>query len=49
MPFTGKFSLVDLYLHQAANNILKGFDHSGNLFIDVGKPGSVEQAEYLFS
>lgn len=49
MPFTGKFSLVDLYLHQAAHNILKGFDHSGNLFIDVGKPGSVEQAEYLFS
>lgn len=49
IPFSGKFSLIDLYLHQAKTNILKGFDHSGNLFIDVGKPGSVEQAEYLFS
>ncbi len=49
IPFSGKFSLIDLYLHQAKTNILKGYDHSGNLFIDVGKPGSVEQAEYLFS
>ncbi len=48
-PFTGKFSLIDLYLHQAKQHKLKGFDHSGNLFIDVGKPGSIEQAEYLFN
>jgi len=49
IPFTGKFSLIDLYLYQAQTHILKGYDHTGNLFIDVGKPGSVEQAEYLFS
>ncbi len=48
-PFEGKFSLIDLYLYQARTNNLVGYDHSGNLFIDVGKPGSVEQAEYLFS
>lgn len=48
MPFEGKFSLVDLYLHLAKDLVLKGYDHTGNLFIDVGKPGSIEQAEYLF-
>jgi NDP-sugar pyrophosphorylase family protein len=47
-PFSGKFSLVDLYLHLAKTNTIKGYDHSGNLFIDVGKPDSIEQAEYLF-
>lgn len=48
MPFEGKFSLVDVYLHLAQNKIVKGFDHTGNLFIDVGKPESIEKAEYLF-
>lgn len=49
IPFSGKFSMIDVYLHQAKSHIIKGFDHTGNLFIDVGKPGSIEQAEYLFS
>ncbi len=48
IPFEGKFSLVDLYLRLAEKNILKGYDHTGNLFIDVGKPESIEKAEYLF-
>jgi MurNAc alpha-1-phosphate uridylyltransferase len=48
IPFGGKFSLVDLYLHLAKKQVLKGFDHTGNVFIDVGKPESVEKAEYLF-
>ncbi len=47
-PFEGKFSLVDLYLHLAKTRIIKGYNHTGNLFIDVGKPESIEQAEYLF-
>jgi N-acetyl-alpha-D-muramate 1-phosphate uridylyltransferase len=47
-PFDGKFSLVDLYLHLAKSHIIKGYDHSGNLFIDVGKPDSIEKAGYLF-
>jgi N-acetyl-alpha-D-muramate 1-phosphate uridylyltransferase len=45
----GKFSMVDVYLELAANNIIKGFDHSGSKFIDVGKPDSVAQAEQLFA
>ncbi len=48
-PFEGKFSLIDLYLHLAPTLQINAYDHTGNLFIDVGKPGSVEQAEYLFS
>lgn len=48
MPFEGKFSLVDLYLYLAKDRQLKGYDHTGNLFIDVGKPESIEKAEYLF-
>ena len=47
-PFKGKFSLVDLYLHLAKTRTIQGYNHSGNLFIDVGKPDSIQQAEYLF-
>ena len=48
-PFDGKFSLIDLYLHTAKNGIIKGFDHSGDIFIDVGKPESIAEAERLFT
>jgi len=48
MPFEGKFSIVDVYLHFAKKHIIKGFDHSGDVFIDVGKPESLEQASWLF-
>lgn len=48
MPFEGKFSIIDVYLHYAKNDIIKGFDHTGNIFIDVGKPESLAQAAYLF-
>jgi NDP-sugar pyrophosphorylase family protein len=49
IPFEGKFSLIDLYLHIAATKDLRGYNHTGNLLIDVGKPESIAQAEYLFS
>lgn len=48
MPFSGKFSMIDVFLHFAKTNTIKGFDHSGNIFIDVGKPESLEQAGFLF-
>jgi NDP-sugar pyrophosphorylase family protein len=44
----GKFSIVDTYLELAASHTIKGFDHSGSRFIDVGKPDSVAEAELLF-
>lgn len=47
-PFEGKFSIVDLYLHLAKTSVIRGYDHTGNIFIDVGKPETLEQAGYLF-
>jgi NDP-sugar pyrophosphorylase family protein len=48
MPFQGKFSVIDVYLHFAKTRVIKGYDHTGNIFIDVGKPESLEKAGYLF-
>lgn len=45
----GKFSIIDSYLQLAKNRSIKGFDHSGDLILDVGKPESLLRAEQLFS
>lgn len=47
-PFTGKFSLTDLYLELAKTHPILGYDHTGDKWIDVGKPTSVAEAELLF-
>ena len=44
MPFQGKFSMIDVFLHFAKTQMIKGFDHNGNIVIDVGKPESLEKA-----
>jgi NDP-sugar pyrophosphorylase family protein len=44
----GKFSLTDVYLSLAENNLILGKDCSANKFIDVGKSESVAIAENLF-
>jgi MurNAc alpha-1-phosphate uridylyltransferase len=46
--FTGKFSLIDVYLALAADHPVMGYDHTGDRLVDVGKPGSVAVAETLF-
>lgn len=46
--FAGKFSTIDVYLDLAWDQKITGYDHSGDLFIDVGKPESLEQAATLF-
>jgi MurNAc alpha-1-phosphate uridylyltransferase len=46
--FSGKFSLVEVYLKLAAEHFIMGYDHSGDKFADVGKPESVAIAESLF-
>lgn len=48
IPFTGKFSLIDVYLALAHENKIAGFDHTGEKFIDVGKTESVGVAEKMF-
>lgn len=45
----GKFSIIDAYLDIARMQTIKGFDHTGNVFLDVGKPESLDQAAMLFS
>ena len=44
----GKFSMVDVYLTVAAGNSVQAFNHTGAIFIDVGKPESLVKAEALF-
>jgi NDP-sugar pyrophosphorylase family protein len=48
IPFKGKFSMVDVYLHIAKSECVYEFDHSGGKFIDVGKPESISKAQKLF-
>lgn len=45
---TGKFSLTETYLDLAKNNLILGYDHSGDKLVDVGKPESVAVAEKQF-
>lgn len=47
-PFSGKFSLTDLYLELAGQHPIYGFDHTGDKWVDVGKPESISIAESLF-
>lgn len=47
-PFSGRFSTIDLYLHLVKDNIIMGYDHTGDVLIDVGKPESLAKAAELF-
>lgn len=44
----GKFSLTDTYLDLAPDHSILGFDHTGDKWVDVGKPETVSIAEKLF-
>ena len=46
--FTGKFSLIDVYLALAAEHLILGYDHTGDKLVDVGKPDSIAIAESIF-
>ncbi len=46
--FSGKFSIIDLYLQLAASHSIRSFSHDDYLIVDVGKPESIEVAESLF-
>jgi N-acetyl-alpha-D-muramate 1-phosphate uridylyltransferase len=46
--FSGKFSLIDVYLKLAPDHLIMGYEHSGDRLVDVGKPESVAIAESLF-
>ncbi len=44
----GKFSLVDVYLDLAEKHKILAMDHTGDKFVDVGKPEAIALAEDLF-
>jgi NDP-sugar pyrophosphorylase family protein len=46
--FLGKFSLIDVYLALSAEHLILGYDHTGDRFVDVGKPESIVIAESVF-
>ena len=48
MPFAGKFSLTDAYLKLAPHHLILGYDHTGDKWVDVGKPDSIAEASALF-
>jgi len=48
MPKSGKFSITDTYIQLAANQTIVGYDHSGGIVLDVGKPEALESAALLF-
>jgi len=48
IPQRGKFSLTETYLDLAAEHLILGYDHTGDKFVDVGKPESVLKAEAMF-
>lgn len=44
----GKFSMVDVYLRLCKDHSIMGYDHSGDILVDVGKPESIALAEKYF-
>lgn len=45
----GKFSIIDTYLRLAPTEIITGFQDEGALYLDIGKPESLLQAEKLLN
>ena len=45
----GKFSLIEAYLQLAPENKIAGYDHTGERWIDVGKPESLNKAEEMYA
>jgi NDP-sugar pyrophosphorylase family protein len=45
----GKFSIVDLYLRLAKNNIILGYEDSSDFWLDLGKAGQIQLAEEYLS
>lgn len=44
----GKFSIMDTFLDLATDNVIMGYNHTGDKWVDVGRPESVFAAGRLF-
>ena len=45
---TGKFSVMETFLQLAPQHLITGYIHSGDKWVDVGRPESVAVAESMF-
>lgn len=45
----GKFSIIDTYLEIAATHMIRGFEHSPENWVDMGKPDDLLKAEKLIA
>ena len=48
MKQEGKFSIMETFLALAPDHLILGYNHSGDKWVDVGRPESVAIAESLF-
>ena len=46
---TGKFSVMETFLQLAPQHLITGYIHSGDKWVDVGRPESVAVAESMFA
>jgi len=46
--FSGKFSMIDVYLDLCSQHRFLAFDHSQSLFMDIGSPEKLALAEKVF-
>lgn len=44
---SGRYSIIDVYLDWCAERRIMGWDHTGDLWMDCGKPEALKQAEEL--
>ncbi len=44
MPAVPVFSMIDLYLQLCGRITIKGYSHTGDIWVDVGKPESIARA-----
>jgi len=43
----GKFSIIETYLDLVPHHTLKAYPHDNNIWLDVGKPDSLEKAQHI--
>jgi NDP-sugar pyrophosphorylase family protein len=48
IPQRGKFSLTDVFLDLSENHLVRGYDHTGDILLDVGSEEKLRKAEERF-
>lgn len=48
IPYTGKFSMIDVYLQLCKNHRILSYDHSDSQLVDIGTMEKLAQAEAMF-